>query len=168
MRVAIPTIQHTGTKFIASMFKYHQAGFLEEDLGDTMHVGHISLGQIVNIEALLDEGLPVVIPLRHPYLVYESWIRRDKQIHELVTNWHLLVDRIDKYNPYYVAIDSRDREDMLDDVNRGLGLRLETDWSPVNVVSNTYMMRPRDIDPPPVIIKLADDIKGFLGRFYTP
>lgn len=165
-RYAVISIQHTGTHFLADMFvpQYHWASLVERDERPTIHVGHISPGQFPHILKLLDE-IPVLIPVRHPYVVAESWKRKNKPIGELVIAYKLLNQIKDK-TPYYLAVDSLEREQQLAEINCKLQLNLQTDWEPRNVKTNTYYLRPDELEPDPLILQVMDEMSEFFSLFY--
>lgn len=165
MRYVIPTIQHTGTKLLARMFRgYHWASFIEETEEErVLYLGHLNRNTIENIKKL---EYPIITTVRHPYLVAESWKRRGKPLSELIQNFRLLVDEIDKLNPLYLPIDVDNRQQHLDVINLELGLNLETDWGITNSEHNTYDLKREEIEPDPSIKRLTEEIGEFLDRFY--
>jgi len=166
MSFAIPSIQHTGTKFVARMFKEYQWKSLNEEWHEpSIFVGHISNGMLPHVKSKLEQ-YQAVIPLRHPFLVAESWKRRGKPLPELVNNFRLLVNEVDKFEPCYLAIDSDDREEQLKFINLRLNLDLKTDWSVVNSVSGTYDLNRLYVKPEKIILELVDEIGDFLNQFY--
>ena len=166
MKYTIPTIQHTGTKLLAKMFgDMHWASFTE-DIGDRENVlflGHLTVNSVDNIKKLKH---PIIIPFRHPFLIYESWIRRNKNIPDLIENIRLLVNEIDPLNPHYVPIDVPNKQNYLDKLNRDLDIDLITDWGIENSKKATYNLSYRDIKPTNDILALVDEIGPFLNRFY--
>lgn len=166
MKYTIPTIQHTGTKLLAKMFgDIHWASFIEDigDREDVLYLGHLTAN---SIEAIKRLNNPILIPLRHPYLVAESWIRRGKPLTELAENFRLLVNELDPLNPLYLPIDVDNRQDYLDNINKELGLSLETNWAIENSKKMTYNLSHKDLSPDQIIIDLVNDIEGFIKRFY--
>ena len=166
MKYTIPTIQHTGTKFLAKLFgDIHWASFIEDigDREDVLYLGHLTANSIGNIKRLNN---PILIPLRHPYLVAESWKRRGKPLTELSENFRLLVDELDPLNPLYLPIDVDNKQDYLDKINVELGLSLSTQWGIENSKKMTYNLSYRDLSPDKIMMDLVTDIEGFIKRFY--
>lgn len=167
MKYLIPTIQHTGTKFLAKLFPqhYHWASFQEDtsDKVDVLYLGHLTIN---SIEAIKRLDCPVLVPLRHPYLVAESWMRRNKPINQLAQNFCLLINEIDNKDPYYLPIDVENKQDYLDKINAGLNLNFSTDWKVENSKKSTYNLTYRDINPPNEIVNLVEDMGDFFKRFY--
>ena len=166
MKYTIPTIQHTGTKFLAKLFgDIHWASFIEDasDRENVLYLGHLTTNSIGNIKKL---NHPILIPLRHPYLVAESWKRRGKPLTELAENFRLLVDELDPLNPLYLPIDVDNRQEYLDIINNELGLSLKTNWAIENSKEMTYNLSYKDLSPDKIMIDLVSDIEGFIKRFY--
>ena len=166
MKYTVPTIQHTGTKLLARMFgDIHWASFNEntDDRESVLYLGHLTVN---SIEAIKRLSHPIIVPLRHPYLVAESWQRRGKPLTELVDNFRLLVNEIDKLDPHYLPVDIKDRDRYLDLINRDLGLNLSTEWKVVNSVKRTYNIDRKDLSPNEIVKDLVKEIEPFLSRFY--
>jgi len=145
------------------MFKdYQWVSFYEEPTQESaIYVGHLTINSIDAIKRL---DYPIIIPLRHPYLVQESWVRRGKPLSELIENFKLLINELDPLNPLYLPIDVENRQDYLDEINKKLDLDLRTNWSIVNSKKHTYNISYKDIDPAPSIRRF---VEGNLNRFYS-
>lgn len=167
MNVAVPTIQHTGTHLIAKKFGpgYHWASMNEDTDRKAIFVGHISDGQLEFIKARLHDT-PAVIPLRHPYRVAESWTRRGMDLTRLCRYFRLLVDEIDPFDPFYIAIDTPERDSQLEQVNQALNLSLPTTWPVRNSKQGTHTLALEDCIPDPRIRTLVNEISGFLSPYY--
>lgn len=95
--------------------------------------------QIPELERLIDDGNPVVIPHRRPATVRASWIKYGKDpdggfagmtIGEWFNVQIALADRT--ADTFYLDIDIPNlRELQLNMINAAFGLELETDWEPV-------------------------------------
>lgn len=166
MRILVPTIQHTGTRFTEDLFikkGFHSKSFIEAPEGRTLHIGHISKGQREAILSLIKD-LVTVIPLRHPYLVSESWKRRGKDLNELVDNYKILTE-LDYYNPFYLPIDTPNKNYYLNKISDFLNINLITEWEVKNSIHSTYSLHWTDIKPDPIIEKLVEETR-LLDRFY--
>jgi len=166
MRFTIPTIQHTGTKLLYKMFpqEFAHCSLREDsDQDNVLYVGHLT-GNSIGLIKKLDQ--PMIIPLRHPYLVAKSWELRGKPLTELTENFKLLVNELDPLSPLYLPIDVENRQDYLDKINKELGLELRTEWGVENSVKHTYNLSHRDLSPEPIMKDLVIEIKEFLERFY--
>jgi len=109
---------------------------------------------------------PMVIPLRHPKVVAESWKARGQEEKRMCADFRTLVEKLNPLNPYYLPIDSDRRQEFLDKINDGLGLNLETDWKPIGEQKGNSHLRHDAVDCSPVVAKLCEEIKPFLDRFY--
>jgi hypothetical protein len=165
MRYTIPTIQHTGTKLLANMFEgFKRISFIEESEADNvLYLGHLTVNSIDNIKKLKN---PIILPMRHPYLVAESWKRREKPLSDLVINFRLLINDIDKLDAMYLPIDVENKQDYLDEINEKLGLSLYSDWNVVNSKKQTYNLSYKELTPDPEMEDLVSDNKEFFERFY--
>ena len=157
MRYTLPTIQHTGTKLLAKLFKdFYWASFDEvTEEPNVLFLGHLTVNSINKIKKL---DHPILVPLRHPNLVAESWRRRGKPLNELIENFNLLVNEIDPLKPHYLPIDVPDRQGYLDKINQDLNLNLTTDWSIENSKEHTYNLNYKDL---PTFFE-----HSFINRFY--
>ena len=136
------------------MFGFEQASFIERpDVDNLIYLGHITRNSIEHIKKL---DHPIIVPLRHPSLVEESWRRRGKSTTDLRENFRLLVDEIDPLNPLYLPIDVPDRQTYLDRINSELGLNLVTDWGVVNSQCHTFDIARKESNIEP----------DFISRFY--
>lgn len=166
MRYVIPTIQHTGTKLLYGMFPEgftHYSFYEEPESPNALHVGHITEN---SVEAIKRLDCQMIIPLRHPYLVAESWRRRNKPLSELFDNFMILVDELAPLDPLYLPIDAANRQDYLNKINKRLDLRLNTNWNVVNSKKSTYNLTHKDLSPGPIENRLVSEIEEFLKPFY--
>lgn len=111
------------------------------------------------------EQYPTIVALRHPLLVATSWKKRGKEVSEMCVLWYILVEMLDKYDPYYLPVDHKDRDLYLQKINEGLGLDLKTDWPMVNSKHNT--LKPEDLgEDQEQVDRLCNNIKPFLQKIY--
>lgn len=67
----------------------------------------------------------------------------------------------------FVPVDSPDRNKHIQAVNDKLGIQLKPDWKTViNGYHNTHNMTYKDVEPLPEIKQLAQEMSGFLSKFY--
>lgn len=82
--------------------------------------------------------------MRHPRAVAQTWtnrggnhgsaIRSDRSADSkikgvnLLNLYRLLIDVVDKHDPYYLPVDSPIREQFLSEFNKAMGIQFETDW----------------------------------------
>lgn len=79
--------------------------------------------------------------------------------------WYILVEQLDKYDPYYLPVDRPDRDEYLQKIGDGIGLDLKTDWPMTNSKHNTTKIGDLGEDQEQVD-RLCKNIDHFLKRFY--
>jgi hypothetical protein len=113
------------------------------------------------------EGHPLICPLRHPYLVEESWKRRGKEIAPMIEAFRLLYTYCIPRNPLIMAVDSVAREGCLKLLSAALDVELTTDWSPERSISGTYDLSFRDMNASDEVLELADEMAPLLSQYYA-
>ncbi len=120
--IVVPSVHHTGTKFVY------------EELLNDLAPGERKLR--MHCEDRFREDLhmlcsmyPAIVPLRHPRTMAEGWKTRGKSLDELNRQWLVLEEEVDFYDPYYLPLDSPDRDRYLTEINKALKLSMRTDWS---------------------------------------
>lgn len=105
----VMSVQHTGTRFLVDLLGCKGA-----------HVQHIH-----GVEGEKLEGKTMVVPLRHPRAIAESWHNRGKSCLDLVDRFKELIE---DYEGEYVVlpIDNEEREANL----AALG-DYKTNWKPI-------------------------------------
>ena len=103
---------------------------------------------------------PVVVPMRHPVSIFESWIAQDKPLALLPNQFQILKTMVDPVGPIYLPLDVPDRDSWLAKLNARLGLELQTDW-PV-IMSCGKRATLTDAHREAVVEIMAD---GFFDRF---
>ncbi len=167
MKVCIASIPHTGTWFVRSLFidqGFEHVGEKDKPRERTVYVKHIIDQPKVDLCFDKAKRMPLVCPLRHPFLVEESWGRRQRPIDELVWCFHRLIEMT--HLAYIVPVDSETREDCLRVLSDGVGIPLTTDWGAVNGRESTHSIHWTDCSPSEPIKKIASTYAGFLSRFY--
>ena len=169
--VLILSVPHTGTTFTEKLFMsigYHDAPLNQRGDGKSIHRSHIDNDSHL-IQGLLlrkDENLPLIVPLRHPFLTEESWRRRGKENEGMIHGFRNLMDRLYPLDPYWMPVDSEKRVQCLEILNQGLDLEIFTQWAPERSIGKTYDMTWRDCDPSSEVMELAQDMKPLLEIFY--
>lgn len=81
--------------------------------------------------------LPIIVPIRNPLNVAESWISRAKQhskdeaamrIPAMFAQWAYLAEIIAVSKPLFLPVDHPEKELYLDEMADVLGVKLWTDW----------------------------------------
>ena len=150
----IASVPHTASRFVQSLLGPGVGNF---------HVYAKGTGENL-IE--IPKHRVIVVPLRHPRAVAQSWKNRGKPIvshekHEpMVAMWRTLIDVIAPLNPFYVPVDIESRDEYLAKLGKKIKRKLVTDW---RAKSDGYMTTPlNDGDEAAVKRLLADP---FFARF---
>lgn len=164
--LAFPTIRHTGSHFIVSLFDLNiDRGMAWKGQGGDFYFDHIDVGRKHRFMQVLRKS-DIVVPLRHPKVVAVSWAKRNKDEQELIGCFDILVNEIDPLKPNYLPIDSDYRNVFLKKLNFNMGLNLTTDWQPKASEHRTYGLRHETVTASPAINDLCERINPFLSRFY--
>ena len=172
MDVVVPTVPHTGTMFVVHLFleqSYNQRSLAdgrEEWPDKSVFSGHLVKPERVADAVYLCERVPCIVPLRHPYLVAESWRLRWKEISNLLDAFYHLIEFIDPFDPIYLPMDVPGRDDYFHEMNRRLGMELPMKWNVVNSKHNTFDLTWKDVKPSETTMMLAMALRPFLERFY--
>lgn len=158
MVVCIPTIMHTGTHFVKEhLFKDYKPLSIVNDYdgeGDAKYCFHVVSGATMGYGLPRAYTNPVVVPLRHPYRVKQAFEKRynGEDFDLMHDQWYNMITHISKFNPYYLHLDDEERREKdLQNLNKGLGLNLQTDWSLQGSKSGTNLINvPKSINDPHV------------------
>lgn len=120
-RFLIPSVPHTGHRFVQDLMK---------GVDGCLH-RHVTPADTDGMVAQAQAAEGVIIPLRRPALVAESWRRRNQPLEALGTFWDALFKIVDATDPMFLPLDSRRRFAWLLNINHRWGLGLTTDWAPV-------------------------------------
>lgn len=77
---------------------------------------------------------PIVVPLRHPFRVWESYRRRgrlDRGFDVFVEQWDMMINQFHPLNPMYIHIDSDSRDQEVQAVCEALDRDLAVDWADI-------------------------------------
>ena len=174
--IVIPTVPHTGTMFVADLFK--RIGYWRGALNDhlqpdeyltgrkTVFIGHVVKQSQVDLALDKIRFCDCVVPLRHPYLVWESWKRQGLLFEPFTQAWMNLIQQIDPHKPCYLPIDSEIRVYWLQELNCRLNLNIQTNWPVINSRNQTSHLKYTDIEADQNIVKFTQDIQPFIDRFY--
>lgn len=166
--VIVPTVPYTGTNFVCELFR--MAGY--EVLGLTQRPGrakylrqcHVVKAGQADTACSYGRVMPVVIPLRHPYRVEESWRRKGLDVAEMVRAFRTIDERLTMFAPYFLPIDHEFRGDYLDSL-RAIDPDLTTDWPIIESKSQTHTLRIDDLDPSPEVVRLVQEL-DYLQKIY--
>jgi hypothetical protein len=168
VRIIVPTVQHSGTLFLVRSILgkngFEVLPFRGEPTKEhTVNYGHCWPGELKYMRPLIRK-YPIIVPLRHPYLVAETWRRRNRTPLEMMLQWEILMQEVDPQGPFYLPIDRDDRGEWLDSINNQLGLQLSTDWQPLNSHTGTFNITPDKAILPDETIEFFN--QPFFRRFY--
>jgi hypothetical protein len=108
----------------------------------------------------------LVVPLRHPSRVYESYVKvpRVNRSYELFNfQWNAFIDTIDKYNPFYIHVDKEDlREEEIKLLSNELNIKLGKEWNLKYTEAKTY-----DLDENYLVNKNKKFVKEKFINFYN-
>lgn len=172
MQIVIITVPHTGTNYAKSLFRrmgWEELGLNESPRkdGDCYYSGHMLKATQIEPALTLAKTRPLVIPLRHPYLVEESWRRRGKNIGEMVAAFHTLLSKFHPLNPHYIPVDlPQARSDAIKRISRELGRPILDSSTVVNSTANTHSLQPEDTTPSRQVVELCETMQPILENFY--
>ena len=128
----LASVYHCGTRFcresLLSDFNFdpHTIGTCPQ----ATHI-HIEPAHFKSLQYWLNAAEHIVVPLRHPVLVAESWKARGLDLEALDEQWCTLADVVVPHDPIYLPVDHPDRCLYLEVLNQRIGLDLKTDWEKV-------------------------------------
>lgn len=165
------SVPHTGTNFTMKLFT--DQGFKGHSLMAishspwTLYQGHVMKSSQINRALELAESMPLVIPMRHPYRVEESWRRRRKPVGEMVTSFQVLMERFVPLDPYFMPVDSPVRESALARLSAGLGVEFGTTWAVHGGETGTHDLALDDLAPSNAVRELVATMQPLISRFYN-
>jgi len=159
--IFIPTVMHSGTRFLHQLIGWPvqtlaKAQFVD---GTIIHC-HMDTRSEKFTRALT---CPIVVPMRHPARIYESWARRNfksKHPEKLEAQFRRMIREVHPHSPTYVVIDHEDRDLHLKRLNDRFGLALKTDWCPVSEkgTSDVEITRKRMARVPDFVMDFYEEI----------
>lgn len=116
------SVPHTGTRFterlLGPLYKMHT------DLG-------VERKRMPRLRLLLEMSRVIVSPLRDPQKVWASFCRRRHTGERFWEGWRILEVLHQEFKIHYLPVDTPDRQLYLDEIAKGLGRKIETDWEPI-------------------------------------
>lgn len=141
----IASIPHSGTRFTRNLLKAHGYGMRGRR---TFALHHFEWGALPSADV-------VVVPVRHPQRLMESWSKRGKPLAGLVPQ----IEAMLRTDAYFLPVDSPHRDGYLAALSDALGVELSTDWRALHVSAQPLR---GEVDASAVL----DQFRGFYGRFY--
>ena len=148
-----------------------QAGFdsspiQNSHIGNTVTTTHIDRDERLSRVLSMMNEYQAVTPIRHPYLVEESWRRREQPLERLYETYRRL-PLLYEAGALFIPVDSPQRDKYIKQINRKLGIELKPDWETVvNGYHDTHNMTYADVKPSDEIKKLTQELAPFLSNFY--
>lgn len=143
--IAMPTMMHTGTRFMLrnlTNVAYSSEDSLDQDLktripsmNTFIHMHMIE--EVSDVVVRIAKNHKTLIPLRDPARICESWKRREGKKYwanrdNMIYQWDILINKIDKHDPVYFLIDSPNRELWLDRAISILGFDFDRNWDEIS------------------------------------
>lgn len=147
------SVRHTGTMFTLELIR----DFVP-------HVfRHIDLD---HIDFLTAAEAPIIVPMRNPHLVGQSWLgsyaagidtynNEQWNLAKLRWSWDALLNIILPKKPLFLPVDTENRQQYLDKINATLGQNFKTQWKPVNAQRNRHPYTETDSK----VLDFYEDIK---------
>lgn len=135
--ICVASIPHSGSHFVVNTIGYPLRNGPHGGNAKVQNLWHVYPGESLDtIKARVEAGWHLVVPMRSPRAIAQSWANRGKPIlphpvHncllELVRN---LIHIIAPLGPLYLPVDVPDREKYLKRLNQALREDFRTDWVP--------------------------------------
>jgi hypothetical protein len=169
MFVFIASVHHTGTQFAQKLFEdlgYIGTDKTPKEAGNSVnyfHRSHIAPSILTELKMWLEIGVPIVVPMRHPWAVVQSWLARKKALKQLMEQYELLFRLVDTYPVLYLPLDTMDREVYLHHLRLECDPLLTTNWPVIG--SDAKLERvPIDDEGAAILVDLIDE--PLMQRFY--
>ena len=178
MFVLCVSVHHTGTQFVQKLFEdigYIATDKTPKEAGNScnyFHRAHIapSIMTELNEWLKLTDDMPLVIPLRHPVDVLQSWLVRSKAPEQMMAQWKMLFDIDARYSPLYLPLDHDDRDAYFTNLRLKTDLKLKTTWPVVGskVVGSDHIAQLKPVAPSPAHIDMMFELMDapLFTRFY--
>lgn len=180
MIFAIVSVPHNGTNFMIHTVTQSIKGLMHVD--GTSHrrltqfkgehgymLAHVLADSMPAIRKWSLE-FPVLVPLRHPIRVAESWQGNGKSVAEMVDYYRRLIAVWNDYKGtdhalHCLPIDAPDRDERLAAINDALGLDLRTDWP---VIMGHGEREPLNAHNRRLVDDLMEQYDAFFRTYYPP
>lgn len=162
MIIGMPSVRHTGTRVVRGMFYgFKQMHPEQKCFGDGIYSRHI--GEKYEHEANQEI---LVIPLRRIDRIIVSWERREKSLDELDERLYRLVTYYDPKRPFYIPIDSDDRNTYWLRMCEELKISIVPQWQVISEKDSIFAGFSDIIDKDKGKT-LIDKYRRFFSRFYS-
>jgi len=123
VRILVPTVPHTGTRFMRDELLVGIEG---------VYVQHVRPPEMDDLIRYAEQAEAVIVPIRHPIHVVESWKVRSQPLEVLPIFWDNLSLILVHCEPLMLPMDQSSRDDYLKIINDSLGWSLQTSWPRVS------------------------------------
>jgi hypothetical protein len=190
MKLAILSIPHTGTNFVYNLvggqLPIVRRQFEEANEHDVIpfHIFNYSV-----FEEAEQNGFTIITPLRHPIAAAKSWVNWWTIFYQDGQGWHPDLTEEEKedlikrnslsvffkmfnnliacsslYDINFLPLDSENRQEYLDMLNKELGTHLTTEWKPINSIGQHTKEIPQNVLEEAE--ELINNNKEFFNKFY--
>ena len=158
MHLALISVPHTGTRWSCKLFESQRPRWRTVGLNTPPHKtphlfhGHCTKGTQTGFAVeWAKKGVPLIMPMRHPYRVEESWRRRDERdMSGLFPAYENMLDVLLPHVSAWLPVDGSPlvRAIAEQKLNEIVGRTLVYNWQkPVNVVGKTNELTLADTEP---------------------
>lgn len=174
-RFGLFSIPNSGTRSLSQMFI--RSGFeykrIHEETGDAPHFlfEHITHLVYARLAYYMSQQVPVVMPIRHPYLVYNSQRTARRDIDAMLHSWKWMLNIL-WHNVILIPIDIPEiRNQFMLELQPILGCKIPGDlmnkWPTINDYGNVNL-KPEEVERvDPKLIKFCKEHEQELSMFYT-
>lgn len=132
------TVRNTGSHTAHNIFSDFEMHYLTESPRSDKRFwfGHTENKNMPFCHAKMENGEgPLVLTMRNPRDVCNSWIRRSKNLdNTFKAMWSALWNLKDRYeDSYWLPVDTPDRDEHLEAIEDRIGYILNRDWTPKGV-----------------------------------
>lgn len=115
------SLPHSGTHFVQDLFRpfvRHNWAHIHPEFHERRF--------------LTVEGT-IIVPMRHPDLIGQTWLGWQDTLHNLRWSWDKLLTVVLPKEPLFLPVDCpKIRQQYLDKINATLGFEVKTEWKPVH------------------------------------
>ena len=126
----LATVRNTGTHTAHHLLRHFKLHFLTEDIQADRRLwfGHAETENLPRFAEKRAVDGPMILTMRHPLLVADSWRRRGRKVGEdFKAMWRNLFS-LQGEDTYWLPIDTPDRDRRLEALSTRLGVDLDDDW----------------------------------------
>lgn len=163
--IVVVSVHHTGTNLVYDQilraFRPRAGGaeYFERGMPHGKLRIHCEGRFVETLERFLP--FPIVVPMRHPEAVFRSWKSRAKSVNALMMQYEMLKAFIAPAEPFYLPIDTPDRDEYLDKLSKLTGKHIHSRWPVVSSCGKTAELNDNEMN---MVRSVMSD--GFFDPFY--